>query len=69
MKYFAKKVTVLLCSLLVSANVLAADSFKVCWSIYVGWMPWAYGQQEGIVQKWADKYDIEIDVVQINDYV
>ena len=69
MKYFAKKVTVLLFSLVLSANALAADSFKVCWSIYVGWMPWSYGDQEGIVQKWADKYGIEIDVVQINDYV
>ncbi|WP_082086997.1 putative urea ABC transporter substrate-binding protein [Teredinibacter purpureus] len=47
----------------------AADKFKVCWSIYVGWMPWAYGAEQGIVKKWADKYDIEIDVVQINDYI
>ncbi|MFA7555668.1 MAG: putative urea ABC transporter substrate-binding protein [Spongiibacteraceae bacterium] len=52
-----------------STNALAKDNFKVCWSIYVGWMPWAYGAQEGIVKKWADKYDIDIDVVQINDYV
>ncbi len=45
------------------------DSFRIAWSIYVGWMPWGYGDAEGIVQKWADKYDIEIDVVQINDYI
>ena len=45
------------------------DSFKIAWSIYVGWMPWGYGEAEGIVDKWADKYDIEIDVVQINDYI
>ncbi|GAB2198787.1 putative urea ABC transporter substrate-binding protein [Sessilibacter sp. MAH4] len=32
-------------------------------------MPWAYGAEHGIVKKWADKYDIKIDVVQINDYV
>jgi len=43
--------------------------FKVCWSIYVGWMPWDFGEQSGIVKKWADKYDIEIEVVQINDYI
>ncbi|MYM63215.1 putative urea ABC transporter substrate-binding protein [Pseudomaricurvus sp. HS19] len=47
----------------------AADSFKVCWSIYVGWMPWAYGAEQGIVKKWGEKYGIDIDVVQINDYV
>lgn len=45
------------------------NKFSVCWSIYVGWMPWDYGAQSGIVKKWADKYDIEIDVVQINDYI
>lgn len=47
----------------------ARDSFKVCWSIYVGWLPWDYGAAEGIVDKWADKYDIDIEVVQINDYI
>ena len=41
MKYSAKKVTVLLFTLLLSANTFAADKFKVCWSIYVGWMPWS----------------------------
>ena len=45
------------------------DDFKVCWSIYVGWIPWEYGNAQGIVDKWADKYDISIDVVQINDYI
>ena len=47
----------------------AAEPFKVCWSIYVGWMPWGYGAEQKIVDKWAKKYDIEIEVVQINDYV
>jgi len=45
------------------------DEFSICWSIYVGWIPWDYGEQKAIVEKWADKYDISIDVVQINDYV
>lgn len=47
----------------------ARTQFSVCWSIYVGWMPWGYGDEAGIVSKWADKYDIEINVVQINDYI
>ncbi len=61
----------LLATLLIAftSTATARDSFKICWSIYVGWMPWAYGAEQGIVKKWADKYDIEIDVVQINDYV
>lgn len=46
-----------------------AQKFKICWSIYVGWMPWDYGSTSGIVKKWADKYGIEIEVTQINDYI
>ncbi len=45
------------------------DSFRIAWSIYVGWMPWDYGAQSGIVDRWADRYDINIEVVQINDYI
>ncbi|MDQ2076305.1 putative urea ABC transporter substrate-binding protein [Marinimicrobium sp. ABcell2] len=64
-----KRITIILLSLVLYSNAAAADSFKVCWSIYVGWMPWGYGEEQGIVDKWADKYGIEIDVVQINDYI
>lgn len=64
-----KRLAALALCLSLSSAALATDSFKVCWSIYVGWMPWAYGADQGIVKKWADKYDIDIEVVQINDYV
>ncbi|MEM1360691.1 MAG: putative urea ABC transporter substrate-binding protein [Pseudomonadota bacterium] len=43
--------------------------FRVAWSIYVGWMPWGYLEDSGIMKKWADKYGITVDIVQINDYV
>ena len=43
--------------------------FNIAWTIYVGWMPWPYAAQAGIVKKWADKYGITINVVQIKDYV
>jgi len=45
------------------------QSFKIAWSIYVGWMPWDYANQSGILKKWADKYGIKIELTQINDYV
>ena len=64
---FRRALAILL--LLFSTPALAQDSFKVCWSIYVGWMPWGYGADQGIVDKWADKYGIDIEVVQINDYI
>lgn len=54
---------------LVSSVGIAQERFSLCWSIYVGWMPWEYGDATGIIDKWADKYGIEIDVVQINDYI
>ena len=43
--------------------------FTIGWSIYAGWMPWPYAQQAGIVKKWADKYGVKINFVQVNDYV
>lgn len=52
-----------------AVTAVRKEKFKLCWSIYVGWMPWGYGSEQQIVNKWADKYDIEIDVVQINDYI
>ncbi|AKH69264.1 ABC transporter periplasmic binding protein, urea carboxylase region [Spongiibacter sp. IMCC21906] len=64
-----KRLAALLLTLTFSSFSSAADSFKVCWSIYVGWVPWGYADEQKIVDKWAKKYGIEIDVVQINDYV
>src|ERR1043165_503652 len=52
-----------------AARAAEKSSFKVAWSIYVGWMPWDYAQQSGILKKWADKYGIKIELTQINDYV
>ncbi|WP_088348003.1 MULTISPECIES: putative urea ABC transporter substrate-binding protein [Rhodomicrobium] len=51
------------------AEAAPKKDFKVCWSIYVGWMPWGHLQSSGIMKKWADKYGITVDIVQINDYV
>jgi len=52
-----------------AAQAAPKKEFNVAWSIYVGWMPWPYADQAGIVKKWADKYGIKIKVTQINDYV
>ncbi|PJN94814.1 lipid kinase, partial [Amaricoccus sp. HAR-UPW-R2A-40] len=66
------KTTTLAAGLLALASAAQAEvrtDFKVGWSIYVGWMPWGYAAEAGIVQKWADKYGISIEVTQFNDYV
>ena len=64
------------CALLVASCSPSADApaepkteFNIGWSIYAGWMPWPYAQDAGIVKKWADKYGLTINFVQVNDYV
>ena len=46
----------------------AKKKFTVAWSIYVGWQPWDYANQSGILKKWADQYGIEIELVRM-DYI
>ncbi|HEV8060341.1 MAG TPA: putative urea ABC transporter substrate-binding protein [Gemmataceae bacterium] len=65
--------SILCASMLVLAAVAPSyaapkKDFKVAWSIYVGWMPWGYAADTGIVKKWADKYGITIEIKQFNDY-
>ena len=64
------------CALMAASCSPSADKaaeprteFNIGWSIYAGWMPWPYAQQSGIVKKWADKYGLKINFVQVNDYV
>ncbi|MGF1525721.1 MAG: lipid kinase, partial [Candidatus Competibacterales bacterium] len=51
------------------AQAQERPTFRIAWSIYVGWMPWGYGAETGIVDRWAERYGIDIEVVQINDYI
>ena len=51
------------------AHAAEKTDFKLAWSIYVGWMPWGYLEDSGIMDRWAAKYGIIVDIVQINDYV
>ncbi|MEM9437603.1 MAG: putative urea ABC transporter substrate-binding protein [Pseudomonadota bacterium] len=66
-----KLVTTTALALTLATSALAQEKteFKVAWSIYVGWMPWGYLEDSGIMDKWADKYGIDVEIVQINDYV
>ncbi|MEM9300513.1 MAG: putative urea ABC transporter substrate-binding protein [Pseudomonadota bacterium] len=59
---------ILLAGLLSAGQVIAQD-YKVAWSHYVGWEPWGYAQEAGIIDRWADKYGISIEVELINDYI
>lgn len=72
---FKRSLTAAACSALIvlaatSANAVEDDKkFSLAWSIYVGYMPWSFMDESGIMDKWADKYDIEVDITQVNDYI
>ena len=73
-KQASRILTTLLCAALLvlgaeTARAAEKQHFRIAWSIYAGWMPWGYAKDSGIVDRWADQYGIEIDVVQINDYI
>ena len=57
-------------SLLLPAAALAQerDKFTVAWSIYAGWMPWEYARESGILDKWAERQGIEIELLRM-DYI
>ncbi len=44
-------------------------SFRIAWSRYTGWEPWALAEKNGILKKWADKYGIKIELVYVDNYV
>lgn len=53
---------------LLVAPAAAKPRFRIAWSIYVGWMPWDYAAASGILKKWADRNDVEIELVRM-DYI
>ncbi|MBF9031772.1 ABC transporter substrate-binding protein [Rhodobacterales bacterium HKCCE3408] len=58
-----------LCLAAGAASAQERDSFRIAWSIYVGWMPWGYLEESGIMDAWAERYGIDVEIVQINDYI
>ncbi|MEM6617484.1 MAG: ABC transporter substrate-binding protein [Pseudomonadota bacterium] len=58
---------------LITAPFVAADAeaktYRVGYNIYVGFMPYGWMAENGILDKWAEKYGVEIEVIQVNDYV
>ncbi len=71
---FKKRLLIALICMMTFALIVPSDTFAkskkftVAWSIYAGWMPWDYAGHSGILNKWAEKYGIEIEVVRM-DYI
>src|SRR5258708_18051200 len=52
----------LLCLLLTVPASGQKPTFTLGWSVYAGWTPYHYLLKSGILHKWADKYNINIQV-------
>lgn len=68
-----KKLSILMiltiCLALTGVSPAFAKTYKLAWSHYTGWEPWAYAQNSGILKKWADKYGIAIELSAPMDYI
>ncbi len=51
------------------AQAQEKDTFRVGYVVYVGFMPLAWMRAEGLMEKWGEKYGIDVELIQINDYV
>ena len=70
MKKGISLLTALAAFLLLVGQALAGGSYRIAWSHYSGWEPWAYIQESGIMDKWAKKEGLDkVEIVLINDYV
>lgn len=47
---------------------IKANSFNVGWSHYTSWEAWDYADKAGILNKWADKEGISIELNLIDNY-
>jgi NitT/TauT family transport system substrate-binding protein len=54
---------------LVPPAVPAKETYRIAWSHYTGWEPWEYARNSGILDKWAAKFGIKIQLDLINDYI
>jgi len=52
-----------------AATAPEPKTYKVAWSIYVGWMPWDYADRSGHPQEVGRQVGIRIQLTQVNDYV
>jgi NitT/TauT family transport system substrate-binding protein len=52
----------LLCLFLTGSAFGQKPTFTLGWSVYAGWTPYHYLLKSGILRKWADKYNVTIQV-------
>lgn len=62
-------IVILIISLTAELSMAEKTKVKIGWSIYVGWMPWDYADASGILKKWGDKYDVDLQLLPKMDYI
>jgi NitT/TauT family transport system substrate-binding protein len=60
---------VCLLAAMIPSTATAVETYRIAWSHYTGWEPWEYARNSGILDKWATKYGIKIQLDLINDYI
>jgi NitT/TauT family transport system substrate-binding protein len=44
-------------------------TYKIAWSHYTAWEILDYISQKGLLDRWAKKYDVNVELVLVNDYI
>lgn len=73
LKTLKKTLQLLICISMFAAMIPGAapaeETYRIAWSHYTGWEPWEYARHSGILDKWARKYGIKIQLDLVNDYI
>src|SRR6266567_3259778 len=51
------------------ATAQAREKCVIAWSHYTGWEPLDYMKSSGLLKKWGDKYNVDLDITPPMDYV
>ncbi|TVQ52405.1 MAG: lipid kinase [Rhodobacteraceae bacterium] len=69
MTRFTLKTLAAASALALAAGAADARTYRVGYNIYVGFMPYGWMAENGVLDRWAEKYGIEIEMILVNDYV
>jgi len=59
----------MLIGLSVNTSADANEKYRIVWSHYTGWEPWQFIMESGIMDKWASKYNCQVEIILVNDYI
>ena len=69
MRRFLTSMVLAAATVLGASQAFAGETVKIAWSHYTGWEPLGFMQDSGILEKWSKKYDVDVEIVYVGDYV